>query len=43
MTHITYENVDVDLNRDLDNLNKWLISNKLSLNTAKTEFMLIGS
>ena len=43
MNHITYENVDVDLNRDLDNLNKWFISNKLSLNTAKTEFMLIGS
>ena len=43
MNHITYENVDVDLNRDLDNLNKWLISNKLSLNTAKTEFILIGS
>ena len=43
MNHITYENVDVDLNRDLDNLNKWLISNKLALNTAKTEFMLIVS
>ena len=43
MNHITYENVDVDLNRDLDNLNKWLISNKFSLNTAKTEFMLIVS
>ena len=43
MNHITFENVDVDLNRDLDNLNKWLISNKLSLNTAKTEFMLIVS
>ena len=43
MNHITYENVDVDLNRDLDNLNKWLISNKLSLNTAKTEFKLIVS
>ena len=43
MNHIMYENVDVDLNCDLDNLNKWLISNKLSLNTAKTEFMLIGS
>ena len=43
MNHITYENADVDLNRDLDNLNKWLISNKLSLNTAKTEFMLIVS
>ena len=42
-THINCENVDVDLNHDLDNLNKWLISNKLSLNNAKTEFMLIGS
>ena len=31
------------MNRDLGNLNKRLISNKLTLNTAKTEFMLIGS
>ena len=47
-THITYAGVDVNsiqlnLNHDLDNLNKWLISNKITLNTAKTEFMLIGS
>ena len=47
-THITYADVDVNsiqlnLNHDLGNLNKWLISNKLTLNTAKTEFMLIGS
>ena len=47
-THITYADVDVNsiqlnLNHDLDNLNKWLISNKLTLNTAKTEFILIGS
>ena len=47
-THITYAGVDVNsiqlnLNHDLDNLNNWLISNKLTLNTAKTEFMLIGS
>ena len=27
----------------LENLRKWLIANKLSLNVAKTEFMLIGS
>ena len=33
----------LNLNHDLGNLNKWLISNKLTLNTAKTEFMLIGS
>ena len=47
-THITYADVDVNsiqlnLNHDLRNLNKWLISNELTLNTAKTEFMLIGS
>ena len=47
-THITYADVDVNsiqlnLNHDLGNLNKWLISNKLTLNTPKTEFMLIGS
>ena len=46
-TRITYADVDVNsiqlnLNHDLGNLNKWLISNKLTLNTAKTEFMLIG-
>ena len=46
--HITYADVDVNstqlnLNHDLGNLNKWLTSNKLTLNTAKTEFMLIGS
>ena len=47
-SHITYAGVDVNLiqsnlNHDLDNLNKWLMSNKLTLNSAKTEFMLIGS
>ena len=52
MTHtssyITYVDVDVNsiqlnLNHDLGNLNKWLISNKLTLNTAKTEYILIAS
>ena len=28
---------------ELKNLNDWLITNKLSLNIAKTEFMIIGS
>ena len=46
-TYITYADVDVNsiqlnLNHDLGNLNKWLISNKLAFNTAKTEYMLIG-
>ena len=31
------------VNSDLEKLRKWLIANKLSLNVAKTEFMLIGS
>ena len=47
-THITYADVDVNFIQSnliygIGNLNKWLISNKLTLNTAKTEFMLIGS
>jgi hypothetical protein len=38
-------NLDLEtaVNSDLENLRKWLIANKLSLNVAKTEFMLIGS
>ena len=31
------------VNSDLENLRKWLVANRLSLNVAKTEFMLIGS
>ena len=35
--------VETAVNSDLENLRKWLMANKLSLNVAKTEFMLIGS
>ena len=35
--------LETAVNSDLENLWKWLIANKLSLNVAKTEFMLIGS
>ena len=35
--------VEVAVNSDLENLRNWLMANKLSLNVAKTEFMLIGS
>ena len=31
------------LNRDLSNIHKWLLCNKLTLNTTKTEFILIVS
>ncbi|CAB4038635.1 Hypothetical predicted protein, partial [Paramuricea clavata] len=33
----------IAVNSDLENLRNWLMANKLSLNVAKTEFMLIGS
>ena len=47
-THITYASTDLhsmqsSLNRDLSNIHKWLLYNKLTLNSTKTEFMLIGS
>ena len=35
--------VEMAMNSDLEDLWKWLIANKLSLNVAKTEFILIGS
>ena len=35
--------VETAVNSDLENLRKWLMANKLGLNVAKTEFMLIGS
>ena len=33
--------LEAAVNSDLGNLRKWLIGNKLSLNVAKTELMLI--
>ena len=35
--------LEIAVNSDLENLRNWLMANKLSLNVAKTEFMLIGS
>ena len=35
--------LEAAVNSDLENLRKWLIANKLCLNVAKTEFILIGS
>ena len=47
-THLTYADnnicsIEVSLNQDLSNIDRWLIANKLTLNMTKTEFMLIGS
>ena len=39
----TSEDIECKLNCELDNIQKWLISNKLTLNRTKTEYMLIGS
>jgi hypothetical protein len=35
--------IEYKLNSDLRNVSKWLEANKLTLNTKKTEFMLIAS
>ena len=42
-TSHTIGDIETAANSDLENLKNWLIANKLSLNVAKTEFMLIGS
>ena len=39
----TLTDLEKGLNSELRSLNIWLISNKLSLNVAKTEFMVFGS
>jgi hypothetical protein len=32
--------IEQKINTDLDNVHKWLISNKLTLNTEKAEYMI---
>ena len=39
----TLDEVQKRANEDLINVQKWLSANKLSLNIAKTEYILIGS
>ena len=39
----TVEEVERAMNGDLECVKNWLLANKLSLNVAKTEFLLIGS
>ncbi|CAB4044788.1 Hypothetical predicted protein, partial [Paramuricea clavata] len=34
---------EVAVNVDLNNIREWLLSNRLSLNVVKTEYLLIGS
>ena len=47
-THISVSatnqtDLETSVNAELNNLNCWLKANRLSLNIAKTEFMIIGS
>lgn len=47
-THLTFacnniETINDVMNHDLCNVNKWLAANKLTLNSSKTEFMLVES
>ena len=39
----TIAEVELAMNNDLARIKEWLLANKLSLNVAKIEFMLIGS
>ena len=46
--HLTFacnniETINDVMNHDLRNINKWLVANKLTLNSSKTDFMLVGS
>jgi hypothetical protein len=35
--------VEDSLNNELENIHQWLLSNKLTLNVEKTEYMIIGT
>ena len=40
---VSLTEVESKNNLDLENLNRWLVANRLSLSVTKTEFMVIGS
>ena len=39
----TAKDLELKLNSELNNVHKWLITNRLTLNVEKTEYMLVGS
>ena len=43
VTGETASDNEVRLNAELENVHEWLTANKLTLNTEKTEYMIIGS
>ena len=36
-------NLEKTLNHEMSNIHQWLVSNKLTLNVEKTEYMVIGT
>ena len=40
---IVLPEIESKINHDLNNVQKWLLANKLCLNLIKTEYLLIGS
>ena len=39
----TVSELELQVNRDLEKINQWLIANKLFVNMTKTEYMIIAS
>jgi hypothetical protein len=39
----TSADIEYKISKDLENIRKWIISNQLTLNIGKTEYMIIGS
>ena len=39
----TVKEIEMKLNSELENVHKWLLANKLTLNLNITEYMIIGS
>ena len=43
-THLTAQGLSTsEIETRLENVKEWLLANKLSINTTKTEYMLIGA
>ena len=43
ISHDSLDEIQYVIKPKLETLNNWLMANKLSLNIAKTEFMILGS
>ena len=43
VTGTSFQDIEAKLNGELNNLHCWLLTNRLTLNASKSEYMLIGS